>query len=447
MDCAKVCCRAAAIVVGMGLRAWHRMAPSRPISSAGVHWHSSRQARRKGAYLMPRLLCVIIPAAALLIALTIPSQTQAQEPPLEHGTIINLKDTPHLWIVDEHGLLHWASDTRALAGKLLQWNKRIELSREQLRTLPIRDPWLSTGLLKDGAPIYLVKWEHDWATPRLLHIQSIEDVQLFGITGNNYGRFVLTPEQWQRRYGMATESLERQVLPSTTSSPIPTPGPVRSLKPGECAYRGQDQPLPAGHTDYGAPSANSDRRMYCRPYPERVPPPTPTPFDFKEAPHNRDSARPRGETITTADDWQITVLDVVWHYEDVVRAADYRVARLLPTEQWVAVKLRAVSTWRTDSGYRPDNRLVGFSLVSRSDRQFWYAAHAPINRHPSENARDGTEPAYPKLGSYHSLSYWIEPDTPTEGWIVFLVPTAEVEGIVMRMNTRVGAMAWWKLEG
>lgn len=46
-------------------------------------------------------------------------------------------------------------------------------------------------MLKDGDPIYLVKWESDWAQPQLLHIQSIADVELFGINGRNYGHFVL----------------------------------------------------------------------------------------------------------------------------------------------------------------------------------------------------------------------------------------------------------------
>ena len=28
------------------------------------------------------------------------------------------KGTPHLWFADEHGVLHWGGDTRALAGQV-----------------------------------------------------------------------------------------------------------------------------------------------------------------------------------------------------------------------------------------------------------------------------------------------------------------------------------------
>lgn len=83
--------------------------------------------------------------------------TAHARPPFAHGAVVALQGTPHLWIADEQG------------------------------TLPVGDPWLSAGLLKDGDPIYLVKWESDWAQPRLLHIQSIADVELFGINDRNYG--------------------------------------------------------------------------------------------------------------------------------------------------------------------------------------------------------------------------------------------------------------------
>ena len=78
-------------------------------------------------------------------------------------------------------------------------------------------PWLSAGLLKDGDPIYLVKWESDWAQPQLLHIQSIADVELFGINGSNYGNFVIEKSEWERRFGISAAGLQRGVLPSAVS--------------------------------------------------------------------------------------------------------------------------------------------------------------------------------------------------------------------------------------
>ena len=87
-----------------------------------------------------------------------------------------------------------------------------------LRALEMGDPWLSAGLLKDGDPIYLVKWETEWPRPRLLHIQSIADVELFGINETNYGNFVLDVAAWEARYGMSVAGLERAELPAAVTS-------------------------------------------------------------------------------------------------------------------------------------------------------------------------------------------------------------------------------------
>ena len=64
--------------------------------------------------------------------------------------VVSLKGTPHLWFVDAQGTLHWGGDTRALAGHDINWNSRVELSLDQVKALPLGDPWLSAGLLKDG---------------------------------------------------------------------------------------------------------------------------------------------------------------------------------------------------------------------------------------------------------------------------------------------------------
>ena len=91
------------------------------------------------------------------------------------------------------------------------------MSLDSLRTLPVGDLWLSAGLLKDGDPIYLVKWETDWPQPPLLHIQSIGDVELFGINGSNYGNFVIERSAWEQRYGISAAGLQRGVLAATTA--------------------------------------------------------------------------------------------------------------------------------------------------------------------------------------------------------------------------------------
>lgn len=148
-----------------------------------------------------------------------------------HGAVVALQGTPHLWIADEQGVLHWAGDTRALAGRHVRWDNRIEVTLAQLQGLHRGDPWLSAGLLKDGDPIYLVKWETEWASPRLFHIQSIADVELFGINGSNYGNFVLDRATWEQRFGISAAGLPRATLPAATTPPAPTATPVPTAIP------------------------------------------------------------------------------------------------------------------------------------------------------------------------------------------------------------------------
>jgi len=171
---------------------------------------------------------VLVLAVGAFMALPTAHAQQAFAP----GAVVALEGTPHLWIADDQGVLHWGGDTRALAGRHINWNARIEVSLAGLRALPKGDPWLSAGLLKQGDPIYLVKWETEWPVPRLLHIQSIADVEIFGINETNYGNFVLDVATWESRYGMSVASLQRSVLPAAVGGagmtpPAPsTPAPV-----------------------------------------------------------------------------------------------------------------------------------------------------------------------------------------------------------------------------
>ena len=178
----------------------------------------------------PWLAVVVLALAATLVP------AHAQQPQLALGTVVQLVGTSHLWFADEQGILHWGGDTRALTGRHIDWQNRATVSLEQLRSLPHGDPWLSAGLLKDGDPIYLVKWESEWPLPQLRHIQSIADVELFGINANNYGRFVLDKAAWEARYGMSADGLQRAALAPAAFAPVatistPTPAPVTFLGP------------------------------------------------------------------------------------------------------------------------------------------------------------------------------------------------------------------------
>ena len=140
----------------------------------------------------------------------------AQRPILTAGAVVSLQGTPHLWIADDEETLHWVGDTRALAERQVNWEHRTEVTLSELQDLRRGDPWLSAGLLKDGALLYLVHWPSDDAVPRLLHIQSVADLELFGVSWRNYGALVYEPAAWEREFGLAVASLHRAALPLVT---------------------------------------------------------------------------------------------------------------------------------------------------------------------------------------------------------------------------------------
>lgn len=158
--------------------------------------------------------------AALPVLALAPQVSASRSVELPSGTPVRLAGTPHLFLVSEsHPKLHWVGDTRALATHPVFWNEQ--------KTWPywnfyrwggqwVGDPYLSTGLLKDGNPIYLVKWEQHWDEPQLYHIQSIKDVELFGINASNYGKFVLDRPAWEAEYGFEAAKLARYPLRAAT---------------------------------------------------------------------------------------------------------------------------------------------------------------------------------------------------------------------------------------
>ena len=162
--------------------------------------------------------------AVLIAASCSPALGVQAENVLTRGTVVSLQGTPHLWFADEEGVLHWGGDTRALAGRYINWNTRVEVSLEELQVLEIGDPWLSAGLIKEGDPIYLVKWETDWTEPKLLHIQSWSDAELFGLSASNYGNLVYDIPTWEAEYSFSVADLERSTLDPATTPSSPAPG-------------------------------------------------------------------------------------------------------------------------------------------------------------------------------------------------------------------------------
>ena len=185
--------------------------------------------KRQGWALVAALLTFTFAAPALAG----PPQQQSAPP----GAVFALSGTVHLWIADENGELHWGGDTRALAGRNVNWGDRREVTLAQLQSFRRGDPWLSAGLLKQGDPIYLVKWETNQERPTLLHIQSIQDVELFGINASNYGRFVLDEVAWQQRFGIPVSGLTRGVLQPAVVVPTATPAATVTATPSPLSVR------------------------------------------------------------------------------------------------------------------------------------------------------------------------------------------------------------------
>src|SRR5919108_333729 len=151
------------------------------------------------------------------------------------GQVIALANTSQLFITDDQGAAHFAGDTRALAGRPINWGARSEVSVAALRGMPRSDPWLTAGLVKVGDAIYLPEWDGAAAVPTLRHVQSPDDLALLGINGANYYRLVLDQAAWEREYG-----LQGARLPPPAPAPPPPPPAAAALSAAPPA------PAPAG---------------------------------------------------------------------------------------------------------------------------------------------------------------------------------------------------------
>jgi hypothetical protein len=124
------------------------------------------------------------------------------------GEVVTVTGTPNLWITDSQGIIHFASDPRALADRSVDWSNQADLSDDLVAALPHGDPWLSAALVKIGDSIYLPQWDANASAPTLRHIQSPDDLAQLGINASNYAQFVLDPSAWQQRYNVSLDRVE-----------------------------------------------------------------------------------------------------------------------------------------------------------------------------------------------------------------------------------------------
>lgn len=201
--------------------------------------------RRSAIYFVParltepvRLLRSCLLAVVVLLTWAAPARAAPPPdtlPPLLPGEVVTLLGArPELWVADDRTVLHFVGDTRALAGRTVDWSYRLQVSTEQLQRLELGDPWLSSGLVTLESTIYQPRWDTNATTPTLYHIQSAGDLSLFGIDARNYATFVLPEAEWDRRSGFRARDLPRRPLPPLTAPPaaaLPASTPTATSPP------------------------------------------------------------------------------------------------------------------------------------------------------------------------------------------------------------------------
>ena len=145
-------------------------------------------------------------------------QAQARLP---HGAVALLQGTPYYWVADEAGVLHWASDTRALVGRYVQWGNVREVTLEQLQRLPRGEPWLPAPIVfvRAGDQLYLVKWESGLKWPALLRVPSVEALRIFGVTASTVEQRVTDQQTWERLVGAPIDALAAEFTPVADGLP------------------------------------------------------------------------------------------------------------------------------------------------------------------------------------------------------------------------------------
>ena len=180
--------------------------------------------------LLVGLLVSLLPAYLPAAAASLPSDYQ-------HGDLVAVSGSPHLYLVSS-GSVCWLADTRAAAQQAINWGRRHEVAVDQLESWRssgvLGDPFLSFPLVRQEpppagmtcCPMYLAKQETEEPQPRLLWIKNLRDVELFGITTQNYGRFVVEAPQFQDQHGHDVNALVRADLePLTTALAAVAPPP------------------------------------------------------------------------------------------------------------------------------------------------------------------------------------------------------------------------------
>lgn len=165
----------------------------------------------------------------------------APAPAAGQRLLYTIRGTPHTWLADEHGTLHWVGDSIALARAIYTSREYtledpldpalrrslgapMALGYEQMLGAPRGEPLLSTAFVEVAGAVYYPRWETFDADPVLLRLASPDDLSVFGVTPASRDRLVLSASAWEQRYGRALDELERDDLRGpapATAPPVP----------------------------------------------------------------------------------------------------------------------------------------------------------------------------------------------------------------------------------
>jgi len=152
----------------------------------------------------------MLAAASATPALPVWADPVAKPPQIFPAEVVGLSGTSNLYVADAQGVIHFAGDPSALAGKALDWNARADITPDQVAALPLGAPYLSMSLVQIGADIYLPQPNPAFSAmgPMLFRVQSPQDLSMLGITPANYGQYVLDLGTWQQRYHLSLEQVQ-----------------------------------------------------------------------------------------------------------------------------------------------------------------------------------------------------------------------------------------------
>ena len=155
-----------------------------------------------------------------------PGTSGAPQGALPHGTIVIVRDTPHFWVADERGVLHWVAGTRALVGRYARWDAQRVVGADELERLPRGEPWLLSPAAFVGgerSELHVITWQSGVAWPALLRAPNLDSLRPLGITAEEVARRSTDRRTWERLLGLTVEDVAVDLMP-LSSPPLWTSG-------------------------------------------------------------------------------------------------------------------------------------------------------------------------------------------------------------------------------